>query len=287
MAETYRLSPRVKLLWFVPYISGIILLWLIATALYFTVLSDKTLLWITPDTPKIEGTLSLLLMAFIIIGLPGFLWIELYFRSYTYTLADKDMSVKSGIFKVNRVNIPYDSIENVSVKKTLATQIIGIGNVVIDTAGGDAAEGFIPGVVDADGLMNAITKHITEIRGTGEVEKIENTNVLLKEIKAELVEIKDVLKKTAQTSEKKGSEGEEETEEEHEEEKRAPVFSVSTTPVYVSHTTTVVPEGAAKKGKKAVKKKTAKKDEKKGKKWYEEEESHEDIFKRRMEKEKD
>ena len=203
-SETYRLSPKVKLLWFAPYIGGIIILWLILSAVYLTVLSDKSVLWLKPELPKYLGVISLLLVILIIVGLPGYLWVNAYYKSFTYTLTDTEIVIKNGIFKINRITIPYDSIENTAVRRDFVAQLLGIGTVVIDTAGGDEKEGIIPGVTDPDQVVEDIVVRIKEVRGSGEMRQRETMNELLRDIKNELVDIKKlVLENIERLSKKK------------------------------------------------------------------------------------
>ncbi|MCD6279227.1 PH domain-containing protein [Candidatus Micrarchaeota archaeon] len=201
--ETYRLSPKVKLLWFAPYISGIVILWLILSAVYLTVLSDKSVLWLKPELPKYLGVISLLLVILIIVGLPGYLWVNAYYKSFTYTLTDTEIVIKNGIFKINRITIPYDSIENTAVKRDFVAQLLGIGTVVIDTAGGDEKEGIIPGVTDPDQVVEDIIAHIKEVRGSGEMRQRETMNELLRDIKNELVDIKKLVSENIERLSKK------------------------------------------------------------------------------------
>jgi len=202
-SETYRLSPKVKLLWFAPYISGIVILWLILSAVYLTVLSDKSVLWLKPELPKYLGVISLLLVILIIVGLPGYLWVNAYYKSFTYTLTDTEIVIKNGIFKINRITIPYDSIENTAVKRDFVAQLLGIGTVVIDTAGGDEKEGIIPGVTDPDQVVEDIIAHIKEVRGSGEMRQRETMNELLRDIKNELVDIKKLVSENIERLSKK------------------------------------------------------------------------------------
>ncbi len=190
----FRLSPKVKLLWMAPYIGGILLLWILLSGVYLLLSNSYDLPLLDESAPYWVNVLIILIILLIVIGIPAYLWVDLYYRSYTFTLTNTEIQIRKGIFKVDKITIPYDSIENTSVEKNVVAQLLGIGTIVIDTAGGDQEEGIIPGVVDPEGLVQEIVQHIKEVRGSGEREQRETMNELLAQIRDELREIHKLIK---------------------------------------------------------------------------------------------
>ncbi len=205
MAETYRLSPKVKLIWSMEYIIGIIVLWIILSIVYSVFFPGLTFLLISPGFP-ILSYFFILLILIVIIGIPAYTWVEIGYRNFSYTLDENEVLIRTGVLHKRRVDIPYASIENVSVEKPLYERFFGLGTVVLDTAGGDAKEGVIPGVADTEMLMGEILKRMANAKGKGKKQdsKIaEDTIHVLKDILTELKDIKDTFKQTTAEQTKK------------------------------------------------------------------------------------
>ncbi|MCC7552189.1 PH domain-containing protein [Candidatus Micrarchaeota archaeon] len=196
MEETYKLSPKIKLLWSVEYIIGIIVLWIILSAVYYFFFFNINFLLLSPDLP-ILSYIFILLILIIFIGLPAYIWIDMAYRNFSYTIGENEVLIRTGVLHKRRIDIPYAAIENVSIEKPLYQRFFGLGTLNLDTAGGNEKEGIIPGIEDTDLVMGEILKRVAEVQGKGktiESNKGEETIHVLKDILTELKDIKDNLK---------------------------------------------------------------------------------------------
>ncbi len=196
MEETYRLSPKVKLLWSVEYIIGILVLWIILSAVYYFFFFNISFLLLSPDLP-ILSYIFILLSLIIVIGGPSYFWVNLAYKNFSYTLGDTEVLIRTGVLHKRRVDIPYKSIENVSIERPLYQRVFGLGTIILDTAGGDEKEGVIPGIDDTEGVMKEILDRMSETKSDNSKnsEKTDNTHIL-KDILTELKDIKNTLKES-------------------------------------------------------------------------------------------
>ncbi|HQT44411.1 MAG TPA: PH domain-containing protein, partial [Candidatus Micrarchaeota archaeon] len=92
--------------------------------------------------------------------------------------------------------IPYARIQNINTERTVIERILGIGSLMIETAGTQAglAEGIIPGIANPSSLINEILHHVESAKkanGTGgglgdEAEKSVDYSELLTKMYEEL-----------------------------------------------------------------------------------------------------
>lgn len=85
---------------------------------------------------------SILLIAIgaAIIGLVLLLIALLSWWRYTFVLQDGELRVESGILSRNRLTLPLDRIQSVSIEQKFLHRIVGLVEVTADTAGGATAE---------------------------------------------------------------------------------------------------------------------------------------------------
>lgn len=182
-----RLSPKIKMLWFAQYIVAGLIVWVVLSIVALNVnipfLSSLS-----------EWSRVLLILGMVVLLLlPVFVWIELRYKNFTFAFMDTGMLIREGVVYKKRIDIPYSAIENVAVDKPLVQRLLGIGTLVIDTAGGDEKEGILPGVDSPDETMNELLEMIKSVKGSGEKERSEKSLSLLKEIRDELRSIKELL----------------------------------------------------------------------------------------------
>ncbi|MCD6549838.1 PH domain-containing protein [Candidatus Micrarchaeota archaeon] len=183
--ELRRLSPKIKYLWFMQYIVAGLIVWIVLSVVAVSI-----------DLPVLsrfsDATRMLVVLAVVMIFLlPVLLWLELKYRSFTYTLTDESIIIREGVIAKKQVDIPYVSIENVDVKKPVIYRLLGLGVVSIDTAGGTGKEGVLPGVDRPDDLVNEILERIKAVRGAGEKAREERSLMLLENILNELVGLRN------------------------------------------------------------------------------------------------
>ncbi|MFA5381706.1 MAG: PH domain-containing protein [Candidatus Micrarchaeia archaeon] len=203
--ETYRLSPKIKILWAMEYIIGIFVLWIILSVIYSVFFPDLKFLLLIPELPVVSY-LFILFVLILFIGIPAYVWVKILYKNFTYTMGENEVLIRTGIIHKKRIDIPYTSIENVSVEKHLYERIFGLGTVVIDTAGGDSKEGLIPGVADTESVIKELLNRMKIAKGNSEKKDPkgnEETLPILKDILTELKSIKDALKQKKSEKNKK------------------------------------------------------------------------------------
>jgi membrane protein YdbS with pleckstrin-like domain len=80
--------------------------------------------------------ISLLILSFVVIGIPFLLRLMHLKHALTYILTDRRVLLKDGIFSVKTTSVPYDKITHIKVKQTFLNRIsYDMGDITIHTAG--------------------------------------------------------------------------------------------------------------------------------------------------------
>ncbi|MCX6148020.1 MAG: PH domain-containing protein [Candidatus Kapabacteria bacterium] len=87
-----------------------------------------------------EFIFILISLAFALIALPS---IILKYYYFTFSINDKEIIIKSGVFARNQRNIPFEKIQNVFSEQNFLARILGITKLSIETAGDLTTEGLL------------------------------------------------------------------------------------------------------------------------------------------------
>ena len=71
----------------------------------------------------------------------GYLAIHLRYDTTWYVLSQRSLRIRSGIWTIHEATITFENIQNVTVESGPVERIFGIGNVIVDTAGGSSGGG--------------------------------------------------------------------------------------------------------------------------------------------------
>jgi len=82
--------------------------------------------------------------------------------SIRYFLTDYRVVKRTGIFTKKIIYVPYDKIQNVRIDKTVTERLIDIGDIYIDTAGGEGAEMVMEDIPDPERIHNLILQKMME-----------------------------------------------------------------------------------------------------------------------------
>jgi uncharacterized membrane protein YdbT with pleckstrin-like domain len=82
--------------------------------------------------------------------------------SIRYFLTDYRIIRKTGVFTKKVIYVPYDSIQNIRISKNLSERIMDIGDILIDTSGGDAVELVIEDIPDPEKMHRIILEKMEE-----------------------------------------------------------------------------------------------------------------------------
>lgn len=85
-------------------------------------------------------------------------WARLSYHFYRYTLSEEGFKKESGVIWKKYVTIPYGRIQNVNINRGILARLLGLSDVLIQTAGMSAttrrvsfsAEGVLPGLSRED-----------------------------------------------------------------------------------------------------------------------------------------
>jgi membrane protein YdbS with pleckstrin-like domain len=139
---------------------------------------------------------------------PAFAYLALHLRYDTtwYVLSARSLRIRDGIWTINEATITFENIQNVTVESGPLERWFGIGNVIVDTAGGSSGEGHgkkasnlhrgeISGVSNAAEIRQLILSRLSlsKASGLGD-EETQHTPGWTAEHLATLREIRDALR---------------------------------------------------------------------------------------------
>ncbi|MCD6227217.1 PH domain-containing protein [Candidatus Micrarchaeota archaeon] len=189
MGDRYKIDKKIKLLWMLPYIGVIFLVWIGVTTVLF-IANDQFPLF--KDMPPLILSVLFLFFLILVIGLPAYIWNTLKYNAFFYEIGDNNFIITEGVISKKQTVIPYDTLEDVGVKRSLIEQAIGLSTLELDTAGSSDIEGFVPGISDPDYVMGIIKSKMS----VGS--KKNNNENTMSQILSELKEIKNILKGTVE-----------------------------------------------------------------------------------------
>ncbi|MBI4399300.1 PH domain-containing protein [Candidatus Micrarchaeota archaeon] len=129
-----RLSPNIKLLWLMPQILLVLLIWFIGTT--FGLFASATVS--EPIIGGIPNPLSVLLILLSFTGMvlvPSYLWADMEYKAYTYQLTENELVIRWGIVNRHRVVVPYEKIQDAKTDRTALERVLGLVTLKIETAG--------------------------------------------------------------------------------------------------------------------------------------------------------
>lgn len=186
MGEKYRVDPKVKIIWMLPYIGVFLLIWGVLSVLI--IFAQDQFPFFLKDFSPFLASLILFIIIGILVLVPSYIWVTLRYNNLYYEITDNNFIISQGVISKKQTVIPYDTLEDVGVKRSLIEQIIGLSTLELDTAGSSEIEGILPGISDPEYVVKIIKEKMT-VHQTGE----ENANDIMKKILKELREIKKIL----------------------------------------------------------------------------------------------
>jgi len=187
------IDARMRFVWLAQAAIALSAFWLLAFILYIIISPGE----IIQGTPNRVLLFALFIGSFIIVLGGVAAWAELFLRSFTYSLGEKELAVEKGLLSKTRLSIPYEKVKEIRVLRSgwnFIDQIFGLATLHIETSD-RKAYAVIPGVADPDGLIRSI---LARSQGTKEAPKEtreEETRRLLLELREELKGIRGMLEK--------------------------------------------------------------------------------------------
>ncbi len=97
-------------------------------------------------------------------------WAKLSYNAYKYQLAEDAFKKEYGVIRKRYTSIPYERIQNVDIRRGILARILGLSDLMIQTAGSQVAgrgmmsEGFLPGLSEekAEEIREELIKRARE-----------------------------------------------------------------------------------------------------------------------------
>lgn len=183
MVRNY-LSDRIKIVWFLPVLGLVVLIW----ALVF--LSNT-------QSISIEGLEVAALAATIILSISGYVYVNTKYKNFYYEFGEEEMMIRSGII-AKKVNvIPYEKIQHIRTERTILEHLIGLVHIHVESAGSINSEDQpkIPGIPidDHEDLIKNINSKRRYMRSNKNGESSENSDVSMRDLLYELKKINEKL----------------------------------------------------------------------------------------------
>jgi membrane protein YdbS with pleckstrin-like domain len=123
----------------------------------------------------------LALPALVVAVLPdviAYVAIHLRYDTTWYVVSNRSLRIRRGIWLLHETTITYENIQNIRVMQGPTQRAFGIGNVLVETAGGGSASsespgsslmhrGLIEGVDSASEIRDLILSHLRKTRTAG------------------------------------------------------------------------------------------------------------------------
>ena len=149
-----------------------------------------------PEFKEISTVLSIIwIIAQVLLWAISIPIIKLWIKNLEYIIQDDRITIHKGILTKTQQNIPYRSVTDFALKRTIYDRFLGIGSINIQTAGQSQSasgyEGSLIGLIDYENLHSEMKEKlkilhpVSESVTTSEVVQKPDVNVL-QQILAEL-----------------------------------------------------------------------------------------------------
>lgn len=97
--------------------------------------------------------LAALALVALVVGVTSLIW-----SRFTYQVTEREIRIKSGLFNRNNRSIPFDRIQDVSLEQKLASRLLGLATVALETGSGGGEDGQLDALSrsDAEKLRDTI-----------------------------------------------------------------------------------------------------------------------------------
>ena len=139
--------------------------------------------WVAVVAASSTAGLILALPALALAVLPdivGYVAIHLQYDTTWYVMTSRSLRIRRGIWVIHETTITFENVQNIKIHQGPVERFFGIGNVLVETAGGGAPvgaenqpaamsahRGLIEGVGDAARIRDQILTRLRKTRTTG------------------------------------------------------------------------------------------------------------------------
>jgi uncharacterized membrane protein YdbT with pleckstrin-like domain len=115
-----------------------------------------------PNAPKVIWIIAVI--AILVMWLIAYPIAKLWIRNLAYLIQEDRVTIHKGILTKTRQNIPYRSVTDFILQRTLYDRLLGIGSIRIQTAGQSQSptgyEGNMAGLVEYEKLHNLLREKL-------------------------------------------------------------------------------------------------------------------------------
>lgn len=127
---------------------------------------------VDPDPEAVKIIWLIAIGAIFLMWIISYPIIQLWLKNLEYIILPDRVTIHKGILTKTRQNIPFRSITDFILVRTIFDRILGIGSVKIQTAGqsktASGYEGSLVGLLDYDSILNTLRKTLQSLHPTSE-----------------------------------------------------------------------------------------------------------------------
>ncbi len=97
------------------------------------------------DQNIVHSMFAALALVALVVGVTVLIW-----SRFTYQVTDREIRIKSGLLNRNNRSIPFDRIQDVSVEQNLASRLLGLATVALETGAGGGEDGQLDALSRAE-----------------------------------------------------------------------------------------------------------------------------------------
>jgi len=132
--------------------------------------------------PVIEA-LEWIGLAYFLIQLPlSYSWLRIEYENRCYLATDRSLRLREGLWTVREMTLTYSNVQNVTIEQGPLQRLLGIADLVVQTAGGGSSargprerhgqkrsmhEGRLQDVENAESIRDLILAHLKRLRDGG------------------------------------------------------------------------------------------------------------------------
>ena len=149
-----RLSPKIKIVWLGKYLLFVAVILIVGWLINSTV---ENTFRIKPNQLYI-GILAIATFFFIFY----LVFIEIKYRHFKYYFTQRGIVIEKGILHKEKYVVPYEKIQNINIEYTIPLRILGIGKIIIETAGTNLKESetTLDGIDDPEGFVREAIREV-------------------------------------------------------------------------------------------------------------------------------
>lgn len=135
----YQLSPEIKSQWAIAGISRVVFFTILAVLLEYFVITDYVHKWFFADY-----IFSLMVFSFFLLLV--FIIPPLKYKFWKFDVREDEIYLERGVFTRVHTTAPYSRVQHIDVVQSILDRWLGLGKLVIYTAGTKGADILIPGL---------------------------------------------------------------------------------------------------------------------------------------------